>query len=398
MTRPSLRKAAARLLLLAVSLGLSLLVAEIAVRRVRPQPVMQVSQGLYEPDPPRRYRLQPGFQGTVTNRVEFDTPVAINRAGLRGPEVGPRRPGTFRVLAVGDSFTFGVGAGPEETYPARLERVMRARGIDAEVLNAGAPGFGVPDAVAWYEAHGQALQPDLVLLAVFMANDLQDAAPGGPKVAAVDGYLVVPGERGGLRRWLYYNSHLFVLFKTSVLEGPIRSKLGLKEPHARREQREELSLYSERPSETIQGGAVATERAIAEMARTAAERKTLVAAVLIPSLLQVDPRAWDATFARLGVDPAGYDPDRPNRLFTEMFRKHGVPVYDLTGSFRLAIRDGEPVYYPIDQHLTPKGYALMAGFLAEHLTKGGLLPESAADTAPRLFGTAEPAAGGRPPE
>ncbi|HVR98100.1 MAG TPA: GDSL-type esterase/lipase family protein [Thermoanaerobaculia bacterium] len=384
-----MRKAVARLLLLAVSLGLSLLVAELAVRIVRPQAVTLVSQGLYEPDPPRRYRLQPGFHGTVTNRVEFDTPVAINRAGLRGPEVGPRRPGTFRVLALGDSFTFGVGARQEETYPARLEESMRARGIQTEVLNAGAPGFGVPDAAAWYEAHGQALQPDLVLLAVFMANDLQDAAPGSPKVAAADGYLAVPGESGGLRRWLYYNSHLFVLFKTSVLEGPIRSRLGLKEPHARREQREELSLYSAQPSEMIRGGAAATERAIAELARTAAERKTPVAAILIPSLLQVDPVAWKARFSGLGVDPAGYDPDRPTRLFEEMFRRHGVPVYDLTGSFRLAIRDGEPVYYPIDQHLTPEGYARMARFLAEHLTKGGLLPESASDTAPRLYGTAE---------
>src|SRR3954463_3184179 len=94
MPVPPLRRLAARLLLLAVSAGLGLLVAEVAVRLVRPQAVMVVSPGLYEPGPPRRYRLHPGFRGAVTNRVEFDDSVAINSLGLRGPEIGPKAPGT----------------------------------------------------------------------------------------------------------------------------------------------------------------------------------------------------------------------------------------------------------------------------------------------------------------
>src|SRR4029079_7866623 len=138
------RRLAARLLLLAVSAGFGLLVAELAVRLIRPQAVMVVSRGLYEPDPPRRYRLHPGLRGTMTNRVEFDDPISVNQMGLRGPEIGPKPPGTLRVLALGDSFTFGVGARVGETYPAQLEKALRARGVRTEVLNAGVPGFGVP--------------------------------------------------------------------------------------------------------------------------------------------------------------------------------------------------------------------------------------------------------------
>ncbi|MFL6232768.1 MAG: SGNH/GDSL hydrolase family protein, partial [Thermoanaerobaculia bacterium] len=184
-----LRRLAARLLLLGFSLGISLLIAEAAVRLARPQAVMTVSRGLYVPDPPRRYRLQPGFRGTVSNQVEFDTRVAINREGLRGPEIGPKAPGTLRVLALGDSFAFGVGAQEGETYPARLQEVLRARGVRAEVLNAGAPGYGVPDETAWFERWGKPLAPDVILVTVFVGNDLQDAVPG-PKPAAVDGALV----------------------------------------------------------------------------------------------------------------------------------------------------------------------------------------------------------------
>jgi lysophospholipase L1-like esterase len=348
-----------RLLLLGVSLTLSLLIAELAVRLVRPQAVMTVSRGLYEPDPPRRYRLAPGFRGRITNQVEFDTEVATNRLGLRGPEVGPKPPGSLRILALGDSFAFGVGADQDETFPARLAEVLKA-----QVLNAGAPGFGVPDAVAWYERYGVELDPDVVVLAVFLANDLQDASPDQPKVAVVDGELVVPGETGGLRRWLYYHSHLFRLLKSSVLEGRVRSILGLREPWTTRELRSELSLYSPSLPEELKRGAEATERAVAELARVARFRSTRVVAVLIPSLPQVDPAKWQAVLTQLGLDPARHDPLRPNRLFREIFELHGIPVLDLTGTFRKAVGEGRRIYYPIDQHLSPEGYELMARTVA----------------------------------
>jgi len=343
-----------RLLFLGFSLLVSLLIAELTVRLVRPQAVMTVTSGLYQADPPRRYRIAPGFRGRITNQIEFDTDVATNSCGLRGPEVGPKR--GLRILALGDSFTFGVGARQEETWPARLGEIL-----GAEVLNAGAPGFGVPDAVAWYERYGIELDPDVVVLAVFLANDLQDASPDQPKVAVVDGQLVVPGETGGLRRWVYYHSHLFRLLKSSVLEGRVRTLLGLREPWAVRELRSEFAMYSPNLPPELRRGAEVTEQAVAQLAG----RRVL--AVLIPSLPQVDPAKWSAVLAQLGLDPARHDPLRPNRLFRGIFERHGVPVLDLTGTFRKAVGEGRRIYYPIDQHLTPEGYELMARSVAEAL-------------------------------
>jgi lysophospholipase L1-like esterase len=348
-----------RLLFLCFSFAFSLWIAEIAVRLVRPQAVMTVTPGLYQPDGPRRYRIAPGFRGRITNQAEFDTEVVTDSQGLRGPEVGPKPAGGLRILAIGDSFTFGVGARQDETWPARLERRMP----NVQVLNAGAPGFGVPDEVAWFEAHGAGLQPDAVVVAVFLANDLQDASPDQPKVAVVDGALVVPGETGGLRRWLYYHSHLFRLLKSSVLEGRVRSLLGLKEPWATRELRGEFSLYTPELPGELRKGAEATDAAVGRLA----SRGIPVAAVLIPSLPQVDPRRWTAVLSQLGLDPSGHDPRRPNRLFREIFERHGVPVLDLTDTFEAAIRQGQRIYYPIDQHLNPAGYDLMARTIGEFL-------------------------------
>jgi len=95
------KKKIVRLSLLSFSLLVSLLFAELAVRLVRPQAVMTVSRGLYQPDPPRRYRIAPGFRGSISNQVEFDTEVSINSLGLRGQEVGPKKVVTKKAVTKG---------------------------------------------------------------------------------------------------------------------------------------------------------------------------------------------------------------------------------------------------------------------------------------------------------
>jgi lysophospholipase L1-like esterase len=379
--RTPLRKLAARLVLFTVSAIVTLLIAELAVRIVRPQAAFIVSQGLYEADPPRGYRLTPGFRGRMTNRVEYDTEVAINRQGLRGPEVEPLPPGGLRILVLGDSFAFGVGAEQEESYPARLEEILRNRGVRAQVLNAGVPGYSVPDAVTWFQAHGKALDPDVVLLTVFTGNDLQDAAPGGPKVVVKDGHLVPEGrKRRPVSLWFNQHSHLFSLLKSSALVRPVRRLLGRPEAFGDWVVRTEMHLYAtDKPSDLVARGAAVTERAVADLVdlvRSAGE--TRVVAVIVPSLLQVDAALWKTTLDHLGLGPAKHDPDRTTRIVREMFERRGVPVLDLSGPFREAIARGERLYFPIDRHLTPEGYELMAQAVARAVPlrgeKAGTMP------------------------
>lgn len=45
-----------------------------------------------------------------------------------------------RILALGDSLTAGFGLAPDEAFPARLERALRAEGRDVTLINAGVSG------------------------------------------------------------------------------------------------------------------------------------------------------------------------------------------------------------------------------------------------------------------
>lgn len=105
--------------------------------------------------------------------AEFDVEVSTNALGLRGPEVVvPKPPGRYRILALGDSFTFGWGAEFDDAWVARVARGLQATdGRAVELVVAGVPGWSPPQEFVFLEQRGLDLQPDLVLWQL-CSNDL----------------------------------------------------------------------------------------------------------------------------------------------------------------------------------------------------------------------------------
>jgi len=52
------------------------------------------------------------------------------------------------ILALGDSLTAGLGLGPADAFPARLEAALKAKGHDVKVINAGVSGDTASDGAA----------------------------------------------------------------------------------------------------------------------------------------------------------------------------------------------------------------------------------------------------------
>jgi hypothetical protein len=90
--------------------------------------------------------------------------VHSNSAGMRGRREYPveRGPGP-RVVALGDSFTFGQCVGDEETFAARLEQ----RIAPGEVLNLAVHGYGHDQMLLRLREQGLAYRPDWILLGFF---------------------------------------------------------------------------------------------------------------------------------------------------------------------------------------------------------------------------------------
>ncbi len=65
----------------------------------------------------------------------------------------------LRILAVGDSFTFGSDVRWNESWPYQLQEALP----DSEVLNAGVPGYGVDQVALKLEQLGERLKPQVVV-------------------------------------------------------------------------------------------------------------------------------------------------------------------------------------------------------------------------------------------
>ncbi|WP_228243400.1 arylesterase [Porphyrobacter sp. GA68] len=90
------------------------------------------------------------------------------------PVAGPER----RILAFGNSLFAGYNVTPEESYPARLQAALRARGINAEVVNAGVSGDTTQAGRARlaFTLDAQEERPDLFILELG-GNDLLRGVP-----------------------------------------------------------------------------------------------------------------------------------------------------------------------------------------------------------------------------
>lgn len=85
---------------------------------------------------------------------------------------------TYRIIALGDSFTFGDHVNTKDSWPEQLEDMLNARRpctdyIKYEVLNLGLRGFDIQNEVERYRLRGGKYHPDLVVW-LLMDNDFTE--------------------------------------------------------------------------------------------------------------------------------------------------------------------------------------------------------------------------------
>jgi lysophospholipase L1-like esterase len=166
--RPRLRNAQAwigNFVLVLCSLVAGLVLCEIAVRLFAPQPIY----GLAYDYAPRGYLINKS-EGTAHFDVGGNKGVYHYMSPhLRGMRPPPR--GAVRILALGDSFTFGHGLSEKDTYIARLqEKLDSVFGTDQfALLNGGIAGSGTAEHLAFLEDFGDEIAPAAVF--VFVSID-----------------------------------------------------------------------------------------------------------------------------------------------------------------------------------------------------------------------------------
>jgi len=128
---------------------------------------------LYEPFGEFGYRESPG----KIERYYNGTHAVFNAMGFRGPLVRVEKPaGTYRIVLLGGSTTFGYGVNDDETIDAHMRRRLPTQfsGVCVEVVNLALGGYDSYQDYERMRVDGTRLAPDLVVINSGI-NDVRNA-------------------------------------------------------------------------------------------------------------------------------------------------------------------------------------------------------------------------------
>lgn len=329
---------ARRLAALTLSTAVGLGVAEMVVRaRVGAPLVERLPLGEVEAHPERGWRMVPG-----QDHYTYAHEVRVNALGLRGPELPEvRDPDELRVLALGDSTTFGQGVAEEDTLPSAMEATLRELSPERawRVVNAGHRGYATNQELALLRELGPTIDPDIVLL-LWFENDLEDMDISRnhdryAKTGPVPFDLGEPLEGMAELRW-----HAVQLLRRSALIMDLHDRL--QDSRARR-----------RGEETRRAGLVRADRHLATLAELCAEHGWRGVVAVVP---HAGSLSGDTEHEALAAE------------VRRLAREHGLETLDLYPELlRLTREAGRPPLLAYDGHYDGAANRAMARSAAQQL-------------------------------
>lgn len=308
------------------------------------------------------HALKPGFS---------DANVHINSLGLRSPEVAiPKPAGTYRILLLGDSFTFGFEASESNVFARRLEEQLRGQygNPSVEVVNAGVLSYCPLLEYLQYRHHLHILEPDLVVLN-FDMSDVQDtldysrdtvfSSDGVPLYTREPSLNKKPSEIPDLLSFQWFARHF------TAVERRVESSV----------EGVPFATDATRYLWALDNGPD-MDRAAQQAMAPIADLSTLLEHFGIPLVLATYPQPWqvarDATPSPrirnqygIGMNTVHLN-DRPFRKLAKFAADHGIPFVNATQAFR---DDPRPagLFLSYDFHFSPRGHRLYASVLASYI-------------------------------
>lgn len=281
-------------------------------------------------------------------------PVDINSHGLRGPETPYEKPtNTYRIVNLGDSIAMGWGVRLEDTYGKQLEALLNKQPnseLRYEVINTGVPGWSLDNALAYLQAEGLRYQPDLIVLEITIANDINGKS------------ALLAGNDSGPFRWLSDHTYFWPFLQSQMAWAKARAqgkdRVSTIDPPTNAAKYFPLDPESERWDERW--------NTILDINQLAKENNIQVVLVLFPLEFQVLDKSY---------------PTLPQEIFMEKAAEAEMPVLDLLPAYQQACREKPAgacqledryLFADVWMHPSAEGHRVTAIELKEVLA--GMLP------------------------
>lgn len=275
----------------------------------------------------------------------------LNSKGFKDIEFSPeKKPDTLRIIAIGDSFTFGV-VPYEYTYLTLLEDRLNSGDKDFEVINMGIPSIGAKDYLSVLVHEGITLNPDIAVINFFIGNDFTTSRKvSSSYVLSFFRYIlkIVPNYEGKIIHGdiTYDDNEKSFSDETFVEIEAERSFIYLKED------RDIIKQIT---------GAIFYLKKIQEICD---QKKIRLLVVLIPDEIQLNTGLQNKVADYLNTDSASFDFTRPNALLARELSGNHIAFVDLLSHFRnMSDREGLRLYKPNNTHWNIAGNELASEIL-----------------------------------
>ena len=289
--------------------------------------------------------LSPGASAHFST-AEFSTEIRINQAGVRDEELGEKQPNERRVVILGDSLVMAVQVELDETFTKQLERRLNNSNgsYRHRVINAGVQGYGPVEERLFFTKMAPTLQPDLVLIALYVGNDAIEAADSEGKLdpaAATTAEASTDAMLDGVRR-IVRQSMVLQIVRLRVQTVLTR----LRTPTPERQ----LLTYLAEEDPLVTRGLTVTTQSIEAIVEEAAAYVARAAVVLLPARLQLNDRNIEGLEASVRAAGGHMERDAATIRFRRALATLDVPVLDALPAFRARL------YFLRTAHFTTRGH------------------------------------------
>jgi hypothetical protein len=386
-------------LLVAVQVIATFLLLEVALRLIRPHHT-GLNNLLYLPSVSTNFsrvdntadlvKMAPkGFNPGGTHRG-----FVLNSRGLRTHEYADERSGGLRIVALGDSFTWG--AVPyRDTWPFRLQSILRKTlsRQDVEVISLGVPGAGPKFYLRMWELEGRRLQPDLVVLGFFIGNDLTDHSRLRPETTR-NGWLVEhslavramrnlarvvmsgvqadPGN-GGDKKARPGSSGRLGYELPGYAAGFDPSRNTMSEAAFMRIEWNRMASCLESNRPMLRRLLRRVGPVLEELDRSVADAGAELVVFLIPDEFQVNDELSGRLLETNDTDPTEFARYIPQNQLVKFLEEAGIRHIDGLRRFR-SRSTAEDLYLPRNTHWNAAGNRLAAHMMVDYFQTSGLLP------------------------
>ena len=286
----------------------------------------------------------------------------LNSRGFKDVELKePKELNTYRILALGDSFAFGV-VPYQYNYLTLLEQQLGSSGLHAEVVNMGIPSIGPQDYLALLANEGLKLQPDMVLVSFFVGNDFTETMRWRTKlhefsdvVALIKFFIDLNGKFTGkvIHAQASYDDNAQYFTDEAYLQIEMeRSWMYLKGAQLKK-------AFADKAFADAVGYLV-------RIKELCDEKNIVLKVVIIPDELQVNQALQAKVLKALNLIPHELDFALPNRILNDRLQANHIDHLDLLDSFSSTSTQIN-LYRPNDTHWNIAGNKLAAELLSKYV-------------------------------